>query len=35
VNSGLLDDVVDLPFAAAQGFDDEAASRVGEGLERI
>ena len=35
VDSGLLDDVVDLPLAVAQRFDDEAAGGVGQGLEYI
>jgi hypothetical protein len=35
VDSGLLNDVVDLPFAVPQGLDNAAARRVGKRLEGI
>ena len=35
VDSRLLDDVVDLPFAVPQRFDNAAARRVSKGLEGV
>ncbi len=35
VNSCLLNDVVDLPFAIPQGFNNAPACRVGKGLEGV
>lgn len=35
VDSGMLDDVADLPLAVPQGFDDKAARGVGQSLEGV